>query len=183
MGFVKGITEMFRVLCEDRRLSLMFQRGMAAAEVYMEVDKMEKVLGNLLSNAVKFTPPGGAIYVRVDEDGTEVTITVRDSGIGIDPAHLPLVFDRFYQVGLAEALYMDRSTLYRKLQKETGRTPSQLINEMRLQQAALLLQQEAGTVSEIAYGVGFNSLAYFSFCFKEKYGVPPSEFDGYSLRP
>ncbi|MFL6233494.1 MAG: helix-turn-helix transcriptional regulator [Thermoanaerobaculia bacterium] len=62
---------------------------------------------------------------------------------------------------LAEALACDRSYLLRKLRSLTGETPSGLIRSLRLQRAEQLLRAGAGTVSEIAYSVGFKSVAHF----------------------
>ncbi len=71
---------------------------------------------------------------------------------------------------------MSTSQLYRKISALTGHTPNDFIRNMRLQRAADLLNTKAGTVSEIAYQVGFNNLSYFAKCFKEKFGSTPSEF-------
>lgn len=59
--------------------------------------RLQQIIWNLLSNAVKFTPQGGSISVRLEQDGPCARITVRDSGLGIDPELLPRVFDRFRQ--------------------------------------------------------------------------------------
>jgi signal transduction histidine kinase/ActR/RegA family two-component response regulator len=59
--------------------------------------RLQQIIWNLLSNAVKFTPPGGQIHVRVERDDSNVKVTVRDTGQGIDPEFLPRVFDRFRQ--------------------------------------------------------------------------------------
>ncbi len=59
--------------------------------------RLHQILTNLLSNAVKFTPPGGSIEVTVLTTPTEVQISVRDSGRGIDADLLPHVFDHFRQ--------------------------------------------------------------------------------------
>jgi signal transduction histidine kinase/CheY-like chemotaxis protein len=59
--------------------------------------RLQQIIWNLLSNAVKFTPHGGKINVRVERDGPNATVTVSDSGQGIDPEFLPRVFDRFRQ--------------------------------------------------------------------------------------
>jgi AraC-like DNA-binding protein len=69
-----------------------------------------------------------------------------------------------------------RSYLLRKLRALTGETPSGLIRSLRLQRAEQLLRANAGTVSEVAYGVGFKSVAHFSNAFQEKYGERPSAF-------
>ena len=67
------------------------------ANVFGDRNRLQQVIWNLLSNAVKFTPDRGRIEVRVDVNATRATITVRDSGRGIDPEFLPAVFDRFSQ--------------------------------------------------------------------------------------
>ncbi len=59
--------------------------------------RLQQIIWNLLSNAVKFTPHGGKISVRVDQDGNNARVTVEDTGQGIDAEFLPRVFDRFRQ--------------------------------------------------------------------------------------
>ena len=59
--------------------------------------RLQQIIWNLLSNAVKFTPHGGRISVRVEQDGSDARVTVQDTGQGIDPEFLPSVFDRFRQ--------------------------------------------------------------------------------------
>ena len=59
--------------------------------------RLQQIIWNLLSNAVKFTPHGGKINVRLERDGENVRVTVKDSGQGIEPEFLPRVFDRFRQ--------------------------------------------------------------------------------------
>jgi PAS domain S-box-containing protein len=62
-----------------------------------DVTRLEQVLSNLLANAVKFTPPGGAITVSAGREGAEAVLRVRDTGIGIEPALLPRIFELFVQ--------------------------------------------------------------------------------------
>ncbi|WP_029527897.1 chemotaxis protein CheB, partial [Polaromonas glacialis] len=57
----------------------------------------EQVLWNLINNAIKFTPTGGSITVRLGRDGTFATVSVVDTGQGIDPAVLPHIFGMFVQ--------------------------------------------------------------------------------------
>jgi len=77
---------------------------------------------------------------------------------------------------LSEKMYMDRTTLFRKIKALTGVTPQLFIRSYRLQRAAQLLQQQAGTVSQVASSVGFDNPGYFAKCFKEKYNMHPSSF-------
>lgn len=81
---------------------------------------------------------------------------------------------------LAEAASLSASQLQRRVKALTGLTPVQFITRMRLERAADLLTQRAGSVSEIAYAVGFNAHAYFAQRFREHFGVTPS---AYASRP
>lgn len=78
---------------------------------------------------------------------------------------------------LVEQLYLDRSQVLRKLKQLTGLSPTGYIKKYRMEKASELLRQNAGTISEIAYATGFKSLSYFSYSFKEYFGVSPSEFE------
>jgi len=62
-----------------------------------DAKRLQQVFGNIVSNAIKFTPQGGCISVRCSVEGESITIDVRDSGVGIEPALLPFIFDRFRQ--------------------------------------------------------------------------------------
>ena len=77
---------------------------------------------------------------------------------------------------LAEALGMSRSTLYRRLDGVLEGTPSDLLREARLARAAELLDAEAGSVSEVAYAVGFKSVSHFGELFRGRFGAPPSAY-------
>lgn len=77
---------------------------------------------------------------------------------------------------LSELVYMDRSTLFRKIKALTGETPQVFIRSFRLQRGAELLKKKFGTVSQVAYEVGFDNVAYFGKCFKDKYNILPSSY-------
>jgi DNA-binding response OmpR family regulator/nitrogen-specific signal transduction histidine kinase len=76
----------------------------------------------------------------------------------------------------ATAMAISRVHLNRKLRGLLGLRTSDFIRNLRLKRAAELLRAKSGTVSEIAYQVGFNHLSYFARCFKEQYGKLPSEY-------
>jgi DNA-binding response OmpR family regulator/nitrogen-specific signal transduction histidine kinase len=81
----------------------------------------------------------------------------------------------FGLAALQHELNMGQKQLYRKIKALTGQTPTEFIRTLRLRRAKQLLAQHAGTVSEIAFQVGFNNLSYFSKCFREEFGQLPSE--------
>lgn len=71
---------------------------------------------------------------------------------------------------------LSKSQLYRKLVKLTGKSANNFLREFRLHKALALLHKQKGNISEIAYETGFNSQAYFSKCFMDKYGMLPSKY-------
>jgi len=82
---------------------------------------------------------------------------------------------RFGVAELAKEMGVSHSGLHKKLKTITKKSISQFIRETRLKRAKELLQLQAGTVAEVAYGVGFGSTTYFSKCFHDYYGYPPGE--------
>lgn len=68
-----------------------------------DADKLVQALGNLVENSIKYTPPGGTITISLKEEGTEATVSVSDTGIGIPPEDLPRIFERFYRVDRARS--------------------------------------------------------------------------------
>jgi DNA-binding response OmpR family regulator/two-component sensor histidine kinase len=77
---------------------------------------------------------------------------------------------------LTDRMGMSRMQLFRKLKALTNQNPSEFIRTIRLKRAAQLIKKKFGNVAEITYEVGFNNLSYFAKCFKELYGVSPSEY-------
>ncbi len=66
--------------------------------VEVDPDRIAQVLTNLFGNALTYTPEGGRVEVRANRDHDQATIAVSDTGIGLSPEDLELVFDRFYRV-------------------------------------------------------------------------------------
>lgn len=77
---------------------------------------------------------------------------------------------------LAKEIGLSRAQLHRKVKAITNKSPNELIRSFRLQRAAELIRQDAGSLAEIAYQVGFSSQAYFTRCFVEEFRVTPTEF-------
>ena len=81
---------------EAKGIELRFTRR-AVVRIKADARRLEQVFLNLLTNAVKFTPSGGRIEVDEVSTGDTAEVRVSDTGIGIDPAFLPYVFDPFRQ--------------------------------------------------------------------------------------
>jgi len=94
--FINQIVETFRPYCERKNINLLTQLT-SCSEIYLDIEKFDKVLYNLLSNAMKFTNTGGSITINVTSTDSKVCLTISDTGIGISQEQLPHLFERFRQ--------------------------------------------------------------------------------------
>jgi len=90
--------EIARPLLDAARHSLTVRLAEPVAVLDGDLVRLAQVFGNLLTNAAKYTEPGGEITITSEHADGEVTVRVRDTGIGIDAAHLPRIFEMFGQV-------------------------------------------------------------------------------------
>jgi AraC-like DNA-binding protein len=72
-------------------------------------------------------------------------------------------------------LGLSRVQLYRKIKALTGLSPVELLRTARLQKGRQLLERTDKTISEVAYEVGFTAPSYFTKCFKDEFGISPSD--------
>ncbi|MEP6636334.1 MAG: ATP-binding protein [Acidobacteriota bacterium] len=82
---------------DARSIQLQTSLGSRIGLVSGDVDRIQQIIWNLLTNAIKFTPEGGHVQVRLEQTDSHVEITIKDTGLGIDPEILPHIFDRFRQ--------------------------------------------------------------------------------------
>jgi two-component system heavy metal sensor histidine kinase CusS len=88
------LLEFFAPLAEDAQVTLSRD---GAAHMQGDRSMLRRALSNLLDNALRFTPVGGEVRVRIVDQPKGVSLTVENSGNGIDGALLPRLFDRFYR--------------------------------------------------------------------------------------
>jgi signal transduction histidine kinase len=86
-----------RVQAQERGVEVRYEGVQAPNEVFADEDRVVQILVNLLGNGVRFTPAGGAVTLRIHDSGADVELQVQDTGIGIPPGTLPLVFERYRQ--------------------------------------------------------------------------------------
>jgi heavy metal sensor kinase len=95
---VRDIVDQFQIPAEGAQVKLTVT---APERCAAELDRVqiERMLSNLLSNSIKFTPPAGEVRLQLTCAPDQAVLIVEDTGCGIDPEHLPHIFDRFYRAG------------------------------------------------------------------------------------
>jgi PAS domain S-box-containing protein len=94
---VESAIESIRLVAVAKSIALAVDLGDDPAIIIGDAARLQQVVWNLLSNAMKFTPEGGAVRVSLDVSESRVELVVADTGVGIAPAFLPHVFERFRQ--------------------------------------------------------------------------------------
>ena len=87
----------------DSKVSLEFVPSKHEIMATFDRERVLQVASILLDNAIKYTPDGGSVMVRVEEEDEGVALAVSDTGVGISEDQLPLVFERFYRADSARA--------------------------------------------------------------------------------
>ncbi len=87
------------------------------------------------------------------------------------------ITDPYFNVeSFAEKMAVSRSLLYKKLVSLTGDSPVELIKRIRLNKAAALIEKNYGNITDISFAVGFSNPSYFTECFKNQFGIPPTMY-------
>ncbi len=92
------VIEMFRTQFARKKVTISLEAPGDLPPALADPDRTAQVLRNFLSNALQYTPEAGTVLVKLSPERKGITVSVRDTGAGISPEHLPHVFDRFYRV-------------------------------------------------------------------------------------
>lgn len=97
VSLLQSAIDAARPAAEKQQVALAAELDPQADEMFGDRHRLQQIISNLLTNAVKFTPAGGAVRVELRRSGKFARLSVSDTGIGIAPDLLPLVFQRFQQ--------------------------------------------------------------------------------------
>ena len=100
-GIMAGLRDYYEASASEAGLSLTIKAGPQPLTAELDRILVQRALGNLVSNAIAHTPPGGSVVLASCSEGEWLRIDVTDTGVGIPPEALPLVFDRFFRVDAA----------------------------------------------------------------------------------
>lgn len=106
VGLVRSVLSALEPMAVEAKVTLLAELPDAAVSLRADPDQMRQVLSNLVENAVKYGGTGGRVTVGVSLTGPQVALrgqegvrlSVRDTGAGIDPLHIPRLTERFYRV-------------------------------------------------------------------------------------
>lgn len=118
------------------------------------------------ASKLSFTPEEVSVN-SVDESFMQRALGIMDEHLA-DPD--------FTAEQFASEMGHSRSGLHQKLKGLTGLSATEFIRSIRLKRAASLIRQNSGSISEIAYSVGFNHLSWFAECFRKQFGLSPSDY-------
>jgi len=101
---VDSLMQEFENAAAERKINIITNHSDDIPVIHADPELIQKALYHLIVNAIKYTPDGGQVTIstqpiKMDGDTPAVEIAVQDTGIGLDPEHHELVFEKFYQVG------------------------------------------------------------------------------------
>lgn len=101
-AFVQSILSEFSLMAEEKNIQLVFNPSKSGIQVYGDKEKLHQVFVNLLQNAIKYTDEG-KVEISLEEEKKLVSISIKDTGIGIPEEDLKRIFERFYRVDKARS--------------------------------------------------------------------------------
>jgi signal transduction histidine kinase len=101
VAYLKGLVAQVGPLAQRKSIDLSFESDVPKANVWCDLERLERVFINLLSNATKFTDAGGSVRVELRDQGAWVGVEVSDTGVGFPSSMAEDVFRRFFQADMA----------------------------------------------------------------------------------
>ena len=155
----------------DSYLTKPFSAKLLNSRVHNLLESRRK-LAHLIANRTRELKPSDNTQDsmrlnKLDEDFLTKFTNIVEENIDMEKLDMSFMIDK---------MNMSHSTLYRKIKSLTGMSGNEFIRKIKLKNSLRLLMEEGLNISEAAYASGFNDLGYFRSCFREEYGMAPSEY-------
>jgi signal transduction histidine kinase len=108
---IQKAEDLFKLIAQKKGITISYEVPEKQVNVKAGEEELEKVLNNLISNAIKYTPTGGNISVQLSLTDKQVTIRIKDNGIGISSEDVPKIFNEFFRTKEAKVIDPDGSGL------------------------------------------------------------------------
>ena len=96
VSMVENVVDAYRLVADDKNIQIKVT-GDNSLEGWLDFNRMSQALANLLDNAIKYTPEGGQVFIDTYSDGPNLTVIIKDSGVGILHEDLDRIWDRLYR--------------------------------------------------------------------------------------
>lgn len=154
----------------DSYLTKPFSAKLLNSRVHNLLESRKKLARLIASRTKELKPeqPQEPVKLnKLDEEFLNKLTLIIEENIEAEKLDMSFIMDK---------MNMSHSTLYRKIKGLTGMSGNEFIRKLRLKNSLRLLMEKGLNISEAAYASGFNDLGYFRACFKEEYGMIPSEY-------
>jgi len=95
---LRGLEALVRPQLDEKQLAFVYGGDDPDALMYVDAERLTRVVVNLLTNAIKFTPSGGRVLLQWRAEAARIVIRVEDTGIGIPPDQIDAIFEPFVQI-------------------------------------------------------------------------------------
>ena len=187
-GYVTGaLNENFpaeRINDPDNFLSLLFYFGMVTIDgTYLTKPFSAKLLHSRINNLLETRKKIASLLALADiqpkQESAVSSLNKLDNEFLQKITQIieeNLEMEKMDIAFIADKMCMSHSTLYRKIKGLTDMSANEFIRKVKMRKGVELLMSGQYTISEIAYMIGFSSVAYFRQCFKDEYGMSPSDY-------
>lgn len=97
-AILSEIVDFLHPVAKDKNISLKLAALSGDDMILGDQESLEQVFVNLITNAIEYNKPNGSVTVSIKENADAILVDVEDTGVGIGPENLPLIFDQFYQI-------------------------------------------------------------------------------------